>query len=184
MREYKAVVRESLDAVFAMIDTGLVQYVTFTEIYRAMCLVVCEVCGNIGNYMYLLQPTRCCWKCILDADLFKTIKAASFSKTTMISEQQLREASVRILLKRSRQWTRGRRKLINHVDAARMTGTSQAPGYFTSREYGLSDSGIGRMMATAPLPFFDNGRQASFRTLRSRGCAVKHEEARSLPMHD
>ncbi|OIW26354.1 hypothetical protein CONLIGDRAFT_671933 [Coniochaeta ligniaria NRRL 30616] len=171
MIEFKTLVREGSNIVVASMRTGMADWLTFAELYRAMCSQHCKACGKTGHYIYLLRAARWCLECLETEEQFRTVTLASFTRTAKLSEKKVRQAGVRVFNQIPSSGGKIR-KLINFDDATSAMGTD--PELDPGAGYLQWNYGVGRHLSIALLPFFDKTTQTVYGTLRCRGCAFKH----------
>ncbi|OIW26353.1 hypothetical protein CONLIGDRAFT_706523 [Coniochaeta ligniaria NRRL 30616] len=181
LTEYRVVVDHAAPSLIGVVRTDMWQYLTFTDLFRAMCLAHCETCGAIGHFLYLPTATRCCPNCLHEEDKFRTVTLASYVRVSGVAlgrVQRLVPLLSSISCNRYRSM-----KLINFDEATRIMSTPTTldvgRGYAS---FNLSWQSYTRNMASTPLPFFDKSTRAVFKALTCKGCARDYSLVATSPL--
>lgn len=175
---YRTVATYAPTCLLAMLRTGIAPWFTFSDIYRAMLLRCCEICQRPADYIYLPTATKACGHCIdCNNTQFKTVALDSFAKTSNWSKEKLRQ-NIPVLkclpgdyrLYGGGSIHQGRRlNLININRANEATKEAVQVNSYEIRGF----SGVGSLMASAPLPFF-NVVTREVESFACKGCALDY----------
>lgn len=62
--EYRHVAHHALEALRAVLRTGLAPHFNFGALYRLLCSTECQQCGSFGGFLFLPTAARCCFQCL------------------------------------------------------------------------------------------------------------------------
>jgi len=181
MTEYKNLTAHGLDAILAVLRTGLGDYLTLQDLYRPLLQERCTCCGGFGGFIFLLTCTRCCIDC-LNNDLHLT--------ATDIGALMFKESHARILrdlspvhvplrtlpgaYSRTKAWRDGGRLLVAGEDVWDIIDRVQGPGPSPARLALLYNPnllfGWQKCAAAVNLPFYDPKADKGYRGFSCKGC--------------
>ena len=171
--EFQGVVQNATDCFISVVRTGIATWITFPQLYRAMCLVYCERCQTIGNFIYLPTATRCCKRCLLIDPEFRIVTLNSFARAARLNVRNVSRAV------NGFQCVKGdyrQLNLINFAEATKALGTAQ--NLDTGRGFGgLNQNPYIRLMAAAPLPLFDHKTRTTVEAFSCKGCGRQFSSA-------
>lgn len=174
--KFRHVVEDATNTFVGMVRTGMWGHITLTELYEALCNPNCQVCGQLGHFLYLPTPARVCIQCLHSTATFRTVTLPSFSRKAKRSKAVV-EKSVPVVKGSFGKRPNGLPRsimLVNLAEAIRLMNTAPdievgdgMSSLNTDRQY------FARNMATVPLPLLVKGTNAmeSFETLSCKGCA-------------
>lgn len=169
MIEYRAIVKGGMNYLIGVIRTGMWRSVTFVDLFRAMCTRNCEVCGNVGDLVYVPTVTRCCLQCLQHHADFRTVTMASFARAANLTDTEVQQ-SVSVLQAFTGWYMRV--KMVSFAQAVRVL--NQSPDLDVGHGFRNSNTILQtktRNLAAAPLPFFDRTIGRPVEKLRCKGCA-------------
>lgn len=186
---FDRVVGQAANALVGIIRTGMWNHITLIDLYEAMCIPNCQICGKVGHFLYLPTVTRVCEQCLHSpGGGFQTVTVASFYTKAGITEKKISKSVPIVMGAFGKQYNGKPRsiKLVNFANAIRILHISPNldVGDGTS-ELNTTRQKNARNMASVPLPLFDKATGESFEALSCKGCAIVYSVAavRGCSMH-
>ncbi|KZT27295.1 hypothetical protein NEOLEDRAFT_131391 [Neolentinus lepideus HHB14362 ss-1] len=61
---FKYVRLHAMPAVGVLVLTGMASHFTVQELFEALCSPACSACGQLGEFLWMLECKRCCYNCL------------------------------------------------------------------------------------------------------------------------
>ncbi|KAK5999134.1 hypothetical protein PT974_01523 [Cladobotryum mycophilum] len=186
--QYQLVAEHGLQALHGLLLTQLAPYYTILDLYEALLIRDCTVCGSFGGFMFLLTGKKCCFECIKNAAELRIISLSGLSKAKNISSEILSEL-IPVL-----HTTSGIYALDEVPVNQSMECVSELQAINTLRMLGLWQSEANRVrvptlttwryMAAVPLPHYDPETGLVEKGASCKGCHVKVEGSPYIDLDD
>lgn len=172
-----------MESLCAILRTGIYPHVRISDLYRALCTRRCDVCcGEFGGFLFLPSATRCCYNCIVASNQLRVISVAALVKGAGISRHKFRDLLpvLRTLPGSYTMEQRTRKSRISLVSYQHALGALRRLGLSTETAAsvlsGISETPMGRLMTSIPLPIFDPITTETQRGVCCKGCQIAVEE--------
>ncbi|KAF3935237.1 hypothetical protein ABW19_dt0202073 [Dactylella cylindrospora] len=63
LRLYKIVIEHARNALCAIVSTGAGRWLNLSHLYDKLCTPTCEICGDFGEFLYIITCRRVCYLC-------------------------------------------------------------------------------------------------------------------------
>lgn len=169
-------------SVNIFLKTGAARYTTISQLYATLCLRNCELCGELGNFVYLLSCTRCCLVCLRAARFrrdsqmlprFDTVTLAMAAKRRGLYVKALRSMVPTLRIPSRMQ---GNKSVLEVVDESHVLG--KVIRCFNPRTWKCVSTA-----AATVLPYYDESIQSINRGMQCKGCRLAVEKS-TYEYHD
>ena len=179
--EYGTLVRHSLDAFCALLQTNVALEVPLSQLYSELCSRECCCCGQLGSLLFLPIWSRCCYKCLGHCQQFEMQTLSSVRKQYKLN----RAASKRLTTLKSlpgmyglseRPW-KARNTLVLTEEAEIIHQEySRAQCEVQKREFWATYDEKFRCMASCEFPHYDGKAKRLDNAMWCAGCQLAFEK--------
>ncbi len=86
---YKTIVQHAPNALRALLSTNMAVCFTAQDIFKALCMQDCFICGQFGPFLDLFSAQRCCVTCIAYSDALLSIKTMPAKNTHILNPKTM-----------------------------------------------------------------------------------------------
>jgi hypothetical protein len=87
--DYKLIAKHAPNTLRGILIVGAGRSTTCKDISDALCMEECNVCGELGGYLYLPTCKRVCWICWVAADVFQPLARPHAQRQFGLNEETL-----------------------------------------------------------------------------------------------